>query len=206
MASRSRDVVLHVYDFAEVGDRASGWLSSMNFGIHHTGVEVAGFEYSFNDAGIYRTPPGACASGSGAVCKRKSETVLGTHVGTVNDLNGQINALRGAFAPGSYSLVGKNCNHFADALCRSLVGVGIPAGIHRAAAVGAFFSVGTKGMQVQGEPLERGKPADSPAGASGASSWFGSSRTDAPAPAGRTKKKELTATQKAMLAKLKAKD
>ena len=46
---RRREVKLHIYDFK---GGTSSFLSSMGVGLHHSGVEVSGREYSFNDEGV----------------------------------------------------------------------------------------------------------------------------------------------------------
>ena len=39
--ARDHAVLLHVYEFDEVGERTQRALASLNLGIYHTGVEVS---------------------------------------------------------------------------------------------------------------------------------------------------------------------
>ena len=139
MASHERQVTLHVYTFAGVGGRTNSILSSLSLGLHHSGVEVSGREFSFNDGGVFQTRPHECTRGDEPQCVLKESKFLGVHVGSTNEFNGVLNELRRAFPPGSYSLTGKNCNHFADAFCRALIGCGIPSYVNRAASYGRWL-------------------------------------------------------------------
>lgn len=125
-------VVLHVYEFAEMGERTNRWLGSMSVGVLHSSVEVKGAEYMFCDQGIVKSKNDRYV--------HKESIEMGTFQGSVNTLNGILRELREKFAPGSYSLTSQNCNHFSDAFVRKLVGVGIPTRINRAASFGAFFA------------------------------------------------------------------
>ena len=177
------------YDFVNVGSRTSGLLSRVGVGLHHSGVEVGGHEYSFNDAGVFRSPVNACAGGPEPQCALVSSTCLGVHVGSMNEFTGVVNGLRRDFPAGAYALTSKNCNHFADAFCRAL-GVGaIPAHINRMAGYGRWLGIGAKGLQVTDGGGGVAAPAPAPAKA----------RAD---PA-YSKKKALTAEQRAMIARIK---
>ena len=182
MVSRERPVTLHVYDFVATGSRTSAALSWLQLGLHHSGVEINGSEYSFNDGGVFRAPPQACSRGAAPQCVLVESLHLGSHVGSVNDFNGVLNDLRRDFPPGSYALTSRNCNHFSDAFVRALGLGGIPARVNRAASYGRWLGLGAKGLQVGGDA-----PAPAPA-----------SRDPA-----REQKKELTAEQRAILARLK---
>ena len=182
--SRERPVTLHVYDFVATGSRTSAALSWLQLGLHHSGVEINGSEYSFNDGGVFKAPPQACSRGAAPQCVLVESLHLGAHVGSVNDFNGVLNDLRRDFPPGSYALTSRNCNHFSDAFVRALGLGGIPARVNRAASYGRWLGLGAKGLQVGGEG-----PAPAPA--------------PAPRDPAREQKKELTAEQRAILARLK---
>ena len=185
--SRERTVTLHVYDFVGVGSRTSAFLSSMRLGLHHSGVEVSGQEYTFNDGGVFKAPPLSCSRGEAPQCVLVESVVVGVHSGSLNDFNGVVNAMRRDFPPGAYALTTRNCNHFADAFCKALVGRGIPAYVNRMAGYGRWLGVGAKGFQVGGEAPA---PAAAPAQA-----------TRDPK---RDKQKELTPQQREILARIKA--
>ncbi|KAH8061414.1 Lys63-specific deubiquitinase [Aureococcus anophagefferens] len=144
MVSRERTVTLHVYDFVATGSRTSAALSWLQLGLHHSGVEINGSEYSFNDGGVFKAPPQACSRGAAPQCVLVESLHLGAHVGSVNDFNGVLNDLRRAFPPGSYALTSRNCNHFSDAFVRALGLGGIPARVNRAASYGRWLGLGAK--------------------------------------------------------------
>lgn len=178
-------------------------LSALNLAVLHTGIEVFGWEYSFNDKGIFRSRPRQIASGPEARCRYKESVVLGTFSGSMNEMNGVVRQLRSEFSPGSYSLPTKNCNHFAEAMAHKLVGVGIPSHINRIANLGAkmmFFS--NKGFQVDSESQSAG---NAPPTEQSSTVWSFFSKSGSNDDDQRSKKKELTATQRALLAKMKSK-
>jgi len=45
----------------------------------------------------------------------------------------------------SSQITNRNCNHFSDALCKTLVGASIPAWVNRPAKIASVFSVGVFG-------------------------------------------------------------
>ena len=171
----AREVRLNVYDLAE----ANGWLSRIGVGAYHTGIEVAGFEYSFCDEGVFKTKP----RGAPPPAVFKESLVLGTHNGSANDVSRVIRELREEFPAGTYDILKKNCNVFSNALSLRLVGVEIPRYINRLAGIGAFFSGGKKVERADESGSDKNKQ--------------GNSGVD------RSKRKELTDQQKAALAKLK---
>ncbi|KAK7233358.1 Lys63-specific deubiquitinase [Aureococcus anophagefferens] len=182
MVSRERPVTLHVYDFVATGSRTSAALSWLQLGLHHSGVEINGSEYSFNDGGVFKAPPQACSRGAAPQCVLAEVAAPARAAGSVNDFNGVLNDLRRAFPPGSYALTSRNCNHFSDAFVRW--------------------------------PPRRHPRANRwrPAAAGSASAPRASRSADAPAPApapaprdpAREQKKELTAEQRAILARSRA--
>lgn len=50
-----------------------------------------------------------------------------------------VDTLRREFAGENYHILEKNCNHFSDALCKRLVGKGVPSYINRAAWLGRWI-------------------------------------------------------------------
>eukprot|EP01062_Namystynia_karyoxenos_P017457 TRINITY_DN16427_c2_g1_i2.p1 TRINITY_DN16427_c2_g1~~TRINITY_DN16427_c2_g1_i2.p1 ORF type:complete len:1026 (+),score=291.73 TRINITY_DN16427_c2_g1_i2:96-3080(+) len=135
-------VVLNVYSLPEAGLRAVGPLFGL--GAYHSGVAVYGREYSFMGR-----PPEARARGdvpSGVYwtqpmksCTHWKEAVV---MGETHRTRGQVRQLlsrmRSEWKAGGYNVLSRNCNHFAQELCRQLVpSAEFPSFVNRAAAVGA---------------------------------------------------------------------
>mmetsp|Transcript_13843 Transcript_13843/g.45155 ORF Transcript_13843/g.45155 Transcript_13843/m.45155 type:complete len:216 (-) Transcript_13843:244-891(-) len=206
-SSRSRSgrpVLLHVYEFDGVGERTQRWLASAQLGVFHTGVEVCGFEYSFSDAGVFRTRP-KCIQGA----RYRETVVLGNFEGSANDVDGVVSELQRTFCPGAYHLIQLNCNHFSDAFARKLVGTGIPAHLNRAAELGKRFLPTGKDFQVQGtEGGESSPRPDSPQkntwSSFFASIWGDEQQQEKNNTATQQQKKELTAKQKELLARVRS--
>ncbi len=124
-------------------------------GLHHTGLEISGREYSYgSQGGIYEGPPKE-AGGARFRC----QIDMGTYDGGSKELNRALDELRhrGGFAGNGYNLIRRNCNHFCNALCWQLLRKPIPAYINRLATVGDCCS-----CLLPKEMLE-----DSPVGGSG---------------------------------------
>lgn len=136
MATSERAVFLNVYDLHD----SNAWLQRIGMGLFHTGVEVGGMEYSFNEAGIFkctpkRTPPPAVF---------RESIQIGVHEGSANEVSQIIRELREEFSPGTYNLVNKNCNAFSNEFCIKLVQTPIPKWVNRLASWGgAFMFAGT---------------------------------------------------------------
>lgn len=128
-------VVLNIYDIGA----SNGWLSWLGMGLYHTGVEVCGKEYSFCVEGIVAGKPRS-------VPYAFREAL---HMGIVprGRINEALACLRNDFVSGSYSLPSRNCNHFSEALCQELLGVGLPSYINRAANWGSVFLPSTTSSQ-----------------------------------------------------------
>ncbi|TYZ60908.1 hypothetical protein PybrP1_008165 [[Pythium] brassicae (nom. inval.)] len=134
MAPRSAQtpVVLNVYDLSPAND----YVSALGVGLFHSGIEIAGDEYSFaSGAGIFTTTPRQAA---GAVF-RESIT-LGVFSGSHTEARQLAFSLRPEFAGDSYNLLTKNCNTYAEALSQLLLGKSIPAYVNRLAYFGSFLS------------------------------------------------------------------
>ena len=78
---------------------------------YHTGIEVAGFEYSFSDEGVFKTKP----RGAPPPAVFKESLVL-EHTTSANDVSRVIRELREEFPAGTYDILKKNCNVFSNAL------------------------------------------------------------------------------------------
>lgn len=127
---KTTKVLLNVYDLSPAND----YLFPIGMGLHHTGVEVAGREYSYgSQGGIYEGPP---KQAPGALFRCQLE--LGTFEGGTQELNRALDELRhrGGFGGNGYNLIRKNCNHFCNALVWQLLRRPIPAYINRLANLG----------------------------------------------------------------------
>lgn len=118
-------VYLNVYDLSPAND----YLHPIGFGLHHSGVEVSGSEYSFaSGAGVFEASP---RDAPGA---RYRDTIeLGVFDGGMAEFNAALADVKQTFGPDDYHLIRKNCNHFANALTWRLLGRQIPAHINRLA-------------------------------------------------------------------------
>lgn len=121
-------VYLNVYDLSPMND----YLYHVGFGLHHSGVEILGKEYTFaGGAGIFdhspREAPGA---------KHRERLELGIFEGTSADVSNIISDLRTQFGPDKYNLITKNCNSFANAFIWALLRKTIPSHVNRLADLG----------------------------------------------------------------------
>mmetsp|Transcript_28142 Transcript_28142/g.39729 ORF Transcript_28142/g.39729 Transcript_28142/m.39729 type:complete len:271 (-) Transcript_28142:2970-3782(-) len=136
--THEQDVILHVYDLMrDLNDK----VITIGFGIFHTGVEVGGKEYwffghEFEFTGVIRLNTGLIAAGS--MTKRHS-VPMGRTALTNEQLEQLINKLTAEYKGCSYHPLKRNCNHFSDEFCRSLVSKSIPGYINRAARFGDFI-------------------------------------------------------------------
>lgn len=125
-------VILNVYDLSPAND----FLFSIGMGLHHSGVEILGREYSFaSGGGIFdgapREAPGAQFRGA---------VDLGAFDGGSSELHSAISDLREEFGPDRYNLIRRNCNHFANALVWRLLHRTIPGYVNRLADFGVCCS------------------------------------------------------------------
>eukprot|EP00970_Alexandrium_tamarense_P004735 scaffold783_cov197-Alexandrium_tamarense.AAC.28 len=105
-------------------------------GLHHSGVEILGREYSFaSGGGIFDSSP---KDAPGATFRESIE--LGAFEGGGSELQSAISDLRSEFGPDRYNLIRRNCNHFANALVWRLLGRSIPGHVNRLADFGVCFS------------------------------------------------------------------
>ena len=124
---------LNVYDLSPLNETA---LSYLGVGIHHSGVEVSGTEYSFaGGAGIFEDQP---KQAGGAIYTHTVK--LGVYEGPISEVKSILSEMRDSFGANSYNILCQNCNHFAEAFSLRLLGVGIPAYVNRIAYMGSFFS------------------------------------------------------------------
>ena len=149
-------VVVNVYDLSP----HNKYLHVFGLGFYHTGIEVQGREYTFNDEGVIAHPPRA-------VPGFRESIILGYLNPREDEVSTIIRSLRNDFRPvceclyielhescghfleaflfsptlrrvvffiqGEYHVVANNCNDFSDALCRSMIEKGLPGWINRMA-------------------------------------------------------------------------
>jgi hypothetical protein len=117
-------VWLHVYDISPAND----YLWPVGCGLHHSGIEVLGTEYSFaSGAGIWESGTPMVASGA----KFRERIEMGSFDGGSERLKLVLDELRDTFHADSYHLIRRNCNHFANALTWELLQKRIPSYVNR---------------------------------------------------------------------------
>mmetsp|Transcript_22270 Transcript_22270/g.51001 ORF Transcript_22270/g.51001 Transcript_22270/m.51001 type:complete len:217 (-) Transcript_22270:179-829(-) len=132
-------VILNIYDLSPLNST----LCPLGLGVHHSGVQVMGTEYTFAaETGIYTmeprsavttaAPSSSSAPSAPAVTFRES-VELGVFEGTQADLRAVLDDLRSEFRGDAYHTILQNCNHFANALSYALVGKTIPPHVNRIA-------------------------------------------------------------------------
>ncbi|CBZ55438.1 conserved hypothetical protein [Neospora caninum Liverpool] len=125
---------------------------------YHTGVQIDATEYTFSqgtgivasDFDLVRNGPHTRVSVFGESPGLSDEEpedavfVYSLDMGVCpmnrTQIAATIESLRREFAGENYHILERNCNHFSDALCRRLVGKGIPAYLNRAAWLGRWIS------------------------------------------------------------------
>lgn len=120
---------LNLYDLSPMND----YLVPIGFGLHHSGIEISGVEYSFGSGGgIFEGPPKQAAG-----AKFRYQLELGTFEGGSHELTKALDDLRhGGFGNSQYNLVKRNCNHFCDALVWKLLKIRLPGYVNRWADLG----------------------------------------------------------------------
>merc|ERR1712183_1056660 len=79
-------VVLNIYDLSPIND----YLYTIGFGLHHSGVEIQGSEYSFaSGGGIFSSTP---KDAPGAIFRESIE--MGVFEGSTSDIQSTIDDLR----------------------------------------------------------------------------------------------------------------
>lgn len=129
-------VLLNIYDLASGG--SNSMLYAVGLGLHHSGVEIDGVEYSFaQGAGIFEQSPKDVPNAifresvyMGAIVEAPSSHVV----------RQAVSDLREEFHGDSYHLIRRNCNHFANAFCWALLRKTIPAHVNRLAEIGVCCS------------------------------------------------------------------
>ena len=133
---RTYAVKLNVYDLAPVND----WTHGAGVGFYHSGVEVAGREWTFGSGS---------GSGTGVMERRPQETglplresiLLGETELSATDVEAQAWDLgRDVFQAARYNLLLLNCNHFAAAYVQALGVAPMPGWVNRTALLGSWVA------------------------------------------------------------------
>jgi len=141
-------VFLNVYDLHE----ANSYGYPFGVGVFHSGVEIAGREYSFGGhefsyTGVFDIEP---TSAYGA--KFRESICLGDSSLPLKEIERIIEELSLDYPGNSYHPLTKNCNTFANDLCLKVVKKGIPGYVNRLANLGSSLSclIPTSGLQYLG--------------------------------------------------------
>lgn len=210
-------VLLNVYDLSPVND----YLYAMGLGLHHSGVEILGKEYSFaSGGGVFDSSP---KDAPGA--KFRGSIELGSFEGGSAEVSSAISDLREEFGPDRYNLIKRNCNHFANALVWRLLRRTIPGHVNRLANIGQCCSCllpkklleespvgpnsGGGGFQVYGRPEGKKNDSISTAAFSGKGATLGAQDSGSKVPLlgswrGGGKKKDETLTDRREKARMAA--
>ncbi|KAG2760711.1 hypothetical protein PC129_g10664 [Phytophthora cactorum] len=125
-------VTLNIYDLVEAND----FMAPLGLGIFHSGVEIAGEEFSYaSGAGVFSSSP---RQAPGA--KFRESIDMGFFDGSSQEAHRLAYSLSPDFEGEAYNLFTKNCNSYADALCQLLLDKPIPGYVNRAAYLGSFLS------------------------------------------------------------------
>ena len=162
-------VHLNLYDLSPAND----CLYPLGFGMHHSGVEILGSEYSFaSGGGIFESSPGEAP---GARFRERID--LGSFDGGSVELKSVLDNLRGnGFGADDYHLIRRNCNHFANALVWALLRKPIPPHVNRLADVANCFVWLLPKKLLEDSPVGPNGRGDGSAASSSGYQVFGGSR------------------------------
>jgi hypothetical protein len=157
-------VSLLLYDLSPAND----YLWAIGCGLHHSGVEISGVEYSFaSGAGIFESTTPTIVNGA----KFRTRIDLGSFDGGSAQLKQVLHELRDSFAGDSYHLIRRNCNHFASALVWRLLHRKIPSYVNRVSELALCVSCLLPKQLLEHAPV--GDPNDRES----SSSFFASNKT-----------------------------
>ncbi|KAH8400127.1 hypothetical protein KR215_007705, partial [Drosophila sulfurigaster] len=127
-------VILNVYDLFNV----NGFVVPLGLGIFHTGIQVYGKEYTYgghiySNSGIFEMMPRTAEFELGQHFHYRESIQLGYTQFSRDEVKRIVDQLGYQFTGNSYHLTSNNCNHFSDAMSRTLCGQQIPKWINRLA-------------------------------------------------------------------------
>lgn len=153
-------VYLNVYDLSP----ANEYMVGLGLGVFHSGLEVYGTEYTFGSGGGVFSHPPKQAGGH----QFRERVYLGDVMMGHREVETVVAGLRSSFPGEKYNVLSNNCNHFADALARELLGRGLPGWINRLAYLGSWFSCLLPASMTSEAPVD----APGSGGGSGSGSGF----------------------------------
>lgn len=142
------------------GGGGANFLAAVGCGLHHSGVEVLGEEYTFSNDGVFQHPPLAVPPNA----KFRERIEMGTYDGGSQELKRALSELEGDFAAGTYNVIKRNCNHFASALCWKLLQKPIPPHINRLADFASCLSCLLPRSLMENAPVDNGSSGSTAAG------------------------------------------
>lgn len=150
-------VILNVYDLGNSNE----YLYPIGLGTYHSGVQVHGKEWTFaSQAGVFNhAPKGA----QGAVFRQS--IVLGTTQMSSSEVTSLVATMRPDWPGKQYHVIRKNCNSFASALSKQILGTDIPAWVNRMADLGNMCSCLIPDDVGGQAPVDAGGPGAAPAAA-----------------------------------------
>lgn len=144
--SEGLPVHLHIYDVSQedtvqrINRVFAHQHSPLKFGgVFHAGVEVNGLEWSFGMSECATMPGVSCMLPRSHEAHHYRQTVrLRQTMLSPEDIADLISQVIEEYPGDDYTLLRRNCCHFADDFCRRLGVGGIPGWVHRLARVGAL--------------------------------------------------------------------
>eukprot|EP01065_Artemidia_motanka_P029671 TRINITY_DN35760_c0_g1_i1.p1 TRINITY_DN35760_c0_g1~~TRINITY_DN35760_c0_g1_i1.p1 ORF type:complete len:456 (+),score=137.50 TRINITY_DN35760_c0_g1_i1:62-1429(+) len=140
---KAAPVLLNVYNILDAG--TNGGLGLLGLGLHHTGIEVHGKEWSYggtlpgmdqgDETGVFSIAPRTGMPPS----HFKESLVLGTTRKSADEVDYIVGTLiaRGEWRASDYHILQRNCNTFCSHLAEELGGWTLPGWVNRAAKLSA---------------------------------------------------------------------
>lgn len=200
-----------------------GLLEPLGFGLYHTSIDVGGFRYQFGSTvGISRTssPVGGGDSADSRLYvpgngQYRESIILGQTFCDQKEINSIIQNLREKFVGDNYHIAHRNCNHFSETFAAALIlGDELVEGTDSNVILEKFPKWVNRLAKTTSSGMNRDSDmacdviaeARMALGCDKKVGWgITSSVTKSLSSSDRTKKKELTAKQKEVLAKLRSK-
>ena len=128
-------IYLNIYDIHPL----NYYLHPLGIGAYHTGVQLFDVEFAFgahesSSTGVYESDPKLSIQ-----AKFRESIYLGITTLSVDEILDAIEELKIEYVGCTYNLFNKNCNHFSNDLCKSLLNKGIPKYLNRLATLSGFL-------------------------------------------------------------------